>query len=86
MDMNLYELIKDRKKLVLFFDPFFNQLITPSNQYRLLPEPTVRVYMFQLLKALRHLHKYGVFHRDIKPENILIKLKVGLFLLKKTTS
>ncbi|ODM98971.1 MAPK/MAK/MRK overlapping kinase, partial [Orchesella cincta] len=55
MDVNLYELIKDRK--------------------RLLPETRVRTIIFQLFRALRHLHKLGIFHRDIKPENILIKLK-----------
>lgn len=61
MDINLYELIKDRK--------------------RLLPESRVRAIMFQLFRALRHLHKLGVFHRDIKPENILIKTKVRFFLI-----
>ena len=37
-----------------------------------LPEATVRGYAYQLLKALDHMHRGGVFHRDIKPENILV--------------
>jgi len=28
--------------------------------------------MYQVLKALEHSHKNGIFHRDIKPENILL--------------
>jgi len=32
----------------------------------------VRIYMFQLARALLFLHHHNVLHRDIKPENILI--------------
>lgn len=28
--------------------------------------------MYQVLKALEHMHNIGIFHRDIKPENILL--------------
>ncbi|XP_042575197.1 cell division cycle 7-related protein kinase isoform X3 [Cyprinus carpio] len=31
----------------------------------------VRHYIFHLLKALRHIHKFGIIHRDIKPTNFL---------------
>jgi renal tumor antigen len=53
MDLNAYELIKDRKSH--------------------LPEHRIKLYVYQLCKALYHLHRNGIFHRDVKPENILIK-------------
>lgn len=37
-----------------------------------LPESRVRVMMYQVLKAIDHMHRNGIYHRDIKPENILI--------------
>eukprot|EP00696_Hemimastix_kukwesjijk_P014746 gnl/Hemi2/28792_TR9546_c0_g1_i1.p1 gnl/Hemi2/28792_TR9546_c0_g1~~gnl/Hemi2/28792_TR9546_c0_g1_i1.p1 ORF type:complete len:388 (+),score=25.08 gnl/Hemi2/28792_TR9546_c0_g1_i1:169-1332(+) len=47
------------------------ELIKDRTDY--LPEKLTKLYMFQLLKAVYHMHKNGIFHRDIKPENILIK-------------
>ena len=32
-----------------------------------LPESKVKNYMYQLLKAIEHMHRNGIFHRDIKP-------------------
>jgi len=32
-----------------------------------LPESRVKLYMYQLLKAIEHMHRNGIFHRDIKP-------------------
>ncbi|XP_031711060.1 cell division cycle 7-related protein kinase isoform X2 [Anarrhichthys ocellatus] len=31
----------------------------------------VRLYIFHLLTALRHIHQFGIIHRDIKPNNFL---------------
>jgi renal tumor antigen len=32
-----------------------------------LPEQRVKFYMYQVLKAIDHMHRNGIFHRDIKP-------------------
>ena len=32
----------------------------------------VRIYIYQLLKAIEFCHRNNVIHRDIKPENLLI--------------
>ena len=34
----------------------------------------VRLYIYQLLKAIDFCHKNNVIHRDIKPENLLVNL------------
>lgn len=37
-----------------------------------LPQPAVRSYIFQLLRAVAFCHSRSIIHRDIKPENLLI--------------
>jgi len=49
---------------------------------RPLSEKVVSYLTFQLLTALDHMHRAGIFHRDIKPENVLVSenhLKLGDF-------
>ena len=43
-----------------------------QNRKSYMNESRVKVIIYQLLKAVSHMHKNGIFHRDIKPENILI--------------
>lgn len=37
-----------------------------------MPEHKVKSLMYQLIKAMDHMHRNRIFHRDIKPENILL--------------
>jgi casein kinase II subunit alpha len=35
----------------------------------------IRLYMFELLKALDYCHSHGIIHRDVKPHNVMIDHK-----------
>lgn len=73
--IKLYEVLYDRStgRLALVFelmDMNIYEMIRGRRQY--VPEDKVLHYMYQLVKAMDHMHRNGIFHRDIKPENVLI--------------
>lgn len=43
-----------------------------KDRKQFIPEAKVKHHMYQVFKALEHMHKKNIFHRDVKPENILI--------------
>ena len=79
--MRLYDQPTGRLALVFeLMDMNIYEHIRGRRHY--LPENRIKIYMYQLVKALDHMHRHGIFHRDIKPENILISddvLKVADF-------
>ncbi|KAK0137471.1 Cell division cycle 7-related protein kinase [Merluccius polli] len=41
----------------------------------------VRLYIYNLLKALKHIHEFGIIHRDIKFNNFLYNRKAKMYSL-----
>lgn len=69
----LYDKTSGRLALVFeLMDMNIYELIT-RNRKTYLPADFVRILMWQLMKAIHHMHSNGIFHRDIKPENVLVR-------------
>ncbi|EDO07924.1 protein kinase domain containing protein [Babesia bovis T2Bo] len=50
-------------------------------RYNQMPIALIKVYAFQLCKALGYLHAVGVCHRDLKPHNLLVDLETNVLKL-----
>ncbi|KAA6376816.1 MAG: putative MAPK/MAK/MRK overlapping kinase [Streblomastix strix] len=73
--IQLLEVLYDRNtgRLALVFELMtcnLYEVIKGRKEY--LAESKVKLYMYQMLRALDFLHRNGIFHRDIKPENVLV--------------
>ena len=60
--------------LVLEFVPETVYSISRQHQKSKTPLPIlyIKLYMYQLSRALAHIHSLGICHRDIKPQNLLV--------------
>ena len=71
--VHLIESFRRKEKLHLVFEYLERTVLevlekTPNG----LPPEQIRIYMFQVQKAIRYLHKNDIIHRDVKPENLLV--------------
>jgi len=48
---------------------------------QMVPMIFVRLYMYQLLRALAHIHASSICHRDIKPQNLLVNPQTAVLKL-----
>ena len=76
--VRLFQLIHAKPQLDLYFVMEYcprdlHQLTTARrNHGSAFDVQEVAALAFDLLSALKHLHRHGFFHRDIKPENLLV--------------
>mmetsp|Transcript_5719 Transcript_5719/g.13426 ORF Transcript_5719/g.13426 Transcript_5719/m.13426 type:complete len:509 (+) Transcript_5719:105-1631(+) len=73
--IKLHEVLYDEPtgRLALVFELMdMNLYEAIKGRRHYLPEQKVKQYMYELMKALDHMHRNGIFHRDVKPENLLL--------------
>lgn len=79
--VRLCDVIHTERKLTLVFeylDQDLKKLLDTCNGG--LDAPTVKSFMYQLLRGISYCHDHRVLHRDLKPQNLLINREGSLKL------
>ncbi|XP_041822615.1 cyclin-dependent kinase 15 [Chelmon rostratus] len=87
----LHDIIHTRESLTFVFEYVQTDLAQYMSQHPGgLHSHNVRIFMFQLLRALCYIHSRRILHRDLKPQNLLIsylgELKMADFGLARAKS
>lgn len=70
--LKYYGHFHDQNNIYLIIEYATGELFSKLSEVRKFDEFTASQYIFQVLNALKCMHKFKVIHRDLKPENILI--------------
>lgn len=62
------------------YDIDLNKFVKQEREHNPLSLNEIQKFSFQIVSALQHCHKHGVFHRDVKPANILLDKQGNLVL------
>ncbi|BFZ56823.1 negative regulator of the PHO system [Savitreella phatthalungensis] len=81
--VGLWDVIHTDNKLMLvfeFMDKDLKKYMDSHGKNCALDPPTIRSFMYQLLKGIAFCHDNRVLHRDLKPQNLLINKRGQLKL------
>jgi len=81
--VSLHDVIHTENKLMLVFeymDKDLKKYMDARGERGALDGPTIKSFMWQLIKGIAFCHENRVLHRDLKPQNLLINAKGQLKL------
>jgi len=80
--IKIKEMIREDNMLHLIFEYMESNLydLMQKKAIKRFSENDIKNIIWQLVRSLAHMHKYGFFHRDLKPENILVKNETNIKL------
>jgi cyclin-dependent kinase 2 len=85
--VKLIDTVHTEDKLYLIFEYLEKDLRKYMETFKVLPEPLIKKFLFQILSGICFCHRHRVLHRDMKPQNLLIdsnqNLKIADFGLAR---
>ncbi|XVE98722.1 hypothetical protein REPUB_Repub03eG0132500 [Reevesia pubescens] len=77
--VRIHEVIGSKTKIYIIMEYISGGQLSDKLSYvKKLSEPEARKLFQQLIDAVDHCHRKGVYHRDLKPENLLLDSKGNL--------
>ena len=62
-------------------DTLYKVMKNYMKQKQNVPDLYVKMYAYQLLRAIAYIHSMGICHRDIKPQNVLVDTETHIIKL-----